>query len=203
DDVDNCPDTANAGQEDVDGDGIGDACDPVDNTGEDAYACGTAAAAPFKPFQEPAASASGNESILCLEGCVQNADNVVDANLLNTATLQSTLLGGAELTVNDAIETYEAPNRLGIAIADADALLSVSLLSTINVVTRLDGADQESFTDLTLAELDLLGLINDESVGYLIFDTAQDFDEVEISLGGVNVLESIDVFAVCASPDAL
>ncbi|WP_413231764.1 thrombospondin type 3 repeat-containing protein [Marinobacter sp.] len=203
DDQDNCPDTANAGQEDADGDGVGDACDPVDNSGEDAYACGTAESAPYKPFQEPAASASGSQTFLCLSGCVYNADNVVDGNLLNTATLDSGVAGSPELTVTDAIETYEGPNKLGVAVADAGDLLSVSLLSEITVTTRLDGSAQETFSDLTLANLDLMGSISDTTVGFLTFDTTEDFDEVVVSLGGLNLLNTLDVFAVCASPDAL
>lgn len=204
DDQDNCPDLANADQADSDGDGIGDACDPVvDSDDADAYACGTADAAPFKPLQAPAAEARGSDTLFCLGGCVENPQNVVDGNLLNSASLVVPVLGNANLTVIDSVETYEAPNKLGVAIADADALLSLSLLGTITVTTSLDGEVQETFSDVTLAELDLLGMINDDAVGFLVFDTGLDFDQVDVRLGGLNLLETIDVFAVCGSPDAL
>ncbi|RBP28293.1 thrombospondin type 3 repeat-containing protein [Marinobacter pelagius] len=208
DDQDNCPDTANTGQEDTDGDGIGDACDPVaDSDPETAYACGTADAAPFKPFQAPGSSAIGDTSFLCLNGCVENPENVVDTNLFNSASIivpaDLGLTEGVALTVTDSVETYEAPNRLGVAVANADQLLNLSLLGSVEITTRLDGAEKETFSSLTLADLDLLGMLNDESVGYIVVDTTEAFDEVSISLGGINLLSQLDVNAVCASPDAL
>ena len=81
--------------------------------------------------------------------------------------------------------------------------MNLSLLGSVEITTRLDGAEKETFSSLTLADLDLLGMLNDESVGYIVVDTTEAFDEVSISLGGINLLSQLDVNAVCASPDAL
>lgn len=203
DDLDNCPNTPNPNQGDSDNDGIGNVCDPVpDSDPETAYACGTATSAPYKPLLEPAANAVGDTSFLCLSGCVESPENVVDSNLLNSASIQVPIGLGTpvSLTVTDTVNNYPGTNKLGIAIADADQLLNVSLLGNISVQTALDGEARETFDSLELADLDLLGSLNSEDIGYLVFDTTEEFDQVTISVGGINVLTQVNVLAVCAEP---
>lgn len=203
DEVDNCPNDANPGQDDSDGDGIGNACDPVpDSDPNTAYACGTATGAEYKPLLAPAANAIGDTSFLCLNGCVENPENVVDSNVLNSASIQVPVGLGTQvsLSVTDTLNSYPAVNRLGVAIGDADQLLNVTLLGNITVQTALDGEVRETFDSLELADLDLLGAINDEAVGFLVFDTTAEFDQVTVSVGGINVLTQVNVLAICAAP---
>src|SRR5690606_25863240 len=88
DDLDNCPNQSNPNQGDLDNDGIGnvDGPEPYSDPAA-AYACGTAVSAPYKPLLSPAASVVGDTSFLCLNGCVDNPENVVDSNVLISSTI--------------------------------------------------------------------------------------------------------------------
>ena len=185
-------------------------CDLVDP--DKPYACGTVddlPDAPFRPLQVPGASATGDTSSFCLRGCVGNPEYVVDENLRNSASIMMPgvdpgLTEGPALTVTDSV-VYKAPNRLGVAVANKDRLLSLSMLGPVKITTRLNGEEQESFVfrDRRVLDVDFLGLLNNEKVGYIVADTEKDFDEVSISLEGFQLNSQIDVNAVCASPEAL
>lgn len=214
DSQDNCPAVSNADQADADGDGVGDACDPVVNDDpETAYVCGDSDDAPFTPITDrgtDSATATAEISGICLGCSVDNPGNVIDQQPLNTASFNIPVgLGAsASLAVRDLVEVYEAPNRLGIAVASASQLLALSVFENVVIETRLNGAVQETFNNIGPGNLDLLGVIStvtgQTGVGYLVQDTAADFDEVVIRLDGlVDLSRGFDVFNVCASPGPL
>ncbi|MDY6798474.1 MAG: hypothetical protein SVX28_06965 [Pseudomonadota bacterium] len=104
-----------------------------------------------------------------------------------------------------SFQTYKAPNLMGIAVANKDRLLSLSGLGRVMVTTRLNGVDQETFVyaEDNLFVPGLTGLLDNEEVGYILADTERDFNEVSISLEGLELNAQLDVNAVCASPEAL
>jgi hypothetical protein len=206
DSVDNCPNTPNPDQNDSDGDGIGDACDNVDNGGDDAYACGTAASAPYKPFREDTGAQVSTDSggLTCLLCSVNNPQNLIDDNVLNATRLNTNVNLGTEVaaTVADTNTEYPADNRIGVALAEeSSTLLNLSVLQSITVSTFNDGAQRETFDDLALTDLDLLGTLGSGDARFVTVNTNQPFDAVEVRFGGVvDVLPSLDVQAVCAQP---
>lgn len=203
---DNCPDTPNPDQNDSDGDAIGGACDTVNNDGEDAYACGTAASATYKPFREHTGAQVSTDSggLNCLLCSVNNPKNLIDENVLNATRLNPNLNLGSEVavTVSDTNTEYPPDNRIGVALAeDSSTLLRLSVLQSITVSTFNDGAQQETFDDRALLNLDLLGILRRGNVRFVTVNTNQPFDAVEVRFGGlVNVRSSLDVHAVCARP---
>ena len=207
DSEDNCPNTSNPDQNDSDGDGIGDACDSVDDSGEDAYACGTGSA-PFKPFRAATGSTASTETTgLCLLCSVTDPEHVIDDNFLNVTSISIPVgvAGTAGVRATDTNTIYPGSNLVGIALAEPDAdLLDVGLLSSISVTTYLDGTEQESFSDFTTADLDLAGTLNDDEASYLTVETSTEFDAVQVSLGSLaDVLNTLDVIQACASQTAL
>lgn len=151
----------------------------------------------------PAASASSAVQGICLVGCgVSNLGNVTDANVTNYATL-SVAVGVAatvSLKVKDNTTRYPAGRKAGFLMADPNALLSLSLLQNVRMVTLLQGSVQETAGIGDVLELKALGLLNDPNAGFVEFKTTKPFDSVRVDAGSLaSVLSRFRVYGACVS----
>ena len=134
-----------------------------------------------------AASASG---LLCLATDVENAANVADNDLTNFALLHTT----ASVACNPSLRAKLAGLPVGGApighyagfVIGQQSLLDVSLLSSIQLTTYLNGTKQEEKTGLGLLDLTLLP----NNKAQVAFATTKAFDEVKIQR--VSLLAALD-----------
>lgn len=211
--LDNCPRVVNADQADTDGDGIGDACDAVDDA---AFECGTSG----EDFTPMLASDSDIEAIAtkdtsgCLLGLglicdVENPGNVVDNVLTNFATMRNTdLLGLSTISLNVSATTgfaYPGTNVIGVGFQESAQTLQLDLAGGALVVrTLLNGEIQEQSDGGIGFDLDLLGasgLLNGNEQSFLVFQTSERFDTVQVSFDPslISLLNEVNVNTVCSS----
>lgn len=197
---DNCPLTPNKDQADQDEDGVGDACEP-DNG--DKIACGPSQT--FKPIIDPNASIEKDKT--CLLCSITDENNVIDKNLDNAARLGLLLnvAGFDKLTVTDTSKSYAGnDSRVAVIVSNPNNLLNLDLLNGFRITLLNNGTEvAQSNNNAGLLDLDLLGLLNDDSRGAVVFrpDTDEEFNQVRFRFSGVvNVANSLDVYSVCVAP---
>lgn len=192
----NCPTAPNANQGDADGDGIGDVCESAEE-----YACGPGEL--FQPVLTPAASVATGTTGVCFLCSVDDANNVIDANLDNAARMNVPLsaLGSAFIRVSDTDEVYTGPHRVGFMVSSASGPISASVLFGTVITTLRNGSPVESGGNGGAFELDLLQVAGESDRGLVVIDTTQDFDAIRLNFGGgLNVLNALDVYGACIAP---
>ncbi|HCE39728.1 MAG TPA: thrombospondin, partial [Alcanivorax sp.] len=200
DDLDNCPNTANADQADADGDGIGDVCD------DDGFTCN--ATSTFQPLLSPDYEASGNSLAVSI-ATVENPENMIDGIDSSYAEISVSLAliyGGAEIraTAVDPANDFTGINRIGFVISDpASALLNLSLLGDFLTVRFFnDGTEVDSaVVGGQGLDLELLGLGINSDERFLVTEVDTNeltFDEVQLDYAGfLNANDTLRIHRVC------
>lgn len=163
----------------------------------------------YRPIILPNATVAKATAQTCLVCAVTNETNVIDADLTNFATLDTTigLVDGASVTVNDTATTYPAGRRVGFVVADpAGALLTLNLLQNATITTVLNGVDQDSSVNSTTLSVDLLGMsvLGTPSAPYFLsYISNSQFNAVRLSYGStVGALSTLNAYDVCVSTGA-
>ena len=139
-----------------------------------------------------AASASG---LLCIATDVENPANVADNDLTNFALLRTT----ASVACNPSLRTKLASVPMAGApsghyagfVIGQQSLLDVSLLSSLQLTTYLNGAKQDEKSGPGLLDLTLLP----NNKAQVAFETTKNFDEVRIERVGVlTALDDLEVY---------
>lgn len=144
---------------------------------------------------------SGVEGIACVGCAVNGAQNIIDADTSNFATITVTagVAGTASVAVADGVSTYPVGTIAGFVIQDLNTLAQVELFSSLTICTYLDGVQQECQTAGDLLDLNLLFNLVSISVNpgtfNVGFQATAPFDEVRLSVGSVaSVINNIRVF---------
>ncbi|MGG7034558.1 MAG: gliding motility-associated C-terminal domain-containing protein [Flavobacterium sp.] len=150
-------------------------------------------------------SATGNVNGICILCAATNATNLIDSNLNNFATAHTTIGAGGSTSfrVTDTNDVYAAGTYAGYRI-DTGGLLNINLLGSITIRTYLNNSLQETASGSSLLSA---GLLNSSGNNYVVgFNTTQNFDAIEISVGSlVGLVNTISVYYpvirnYCAGP---
>ena len=138
---------------------------------------------------------------ICIGCDIDDAIDVIDDVTTNYAIMSisvGALIAGNSITVTDTAMTFPAGAVAGFVVSTPDApVLALDLLQAIKVSTINNGTDTgDSATGNNLLVLDLLGLINNESLHFITAGaTTKPFNAARLNLGGVvSALTTLHVY---------
>lgn len=144
----------------------------------------------FPSFVNPANTGFNGLNV----GTISNQDNAVSANTSDFASISLVAsVGTASLAIKDALTDYPAGTFAGIDLSSPN-LVNVGALSGFTLSTYLNGSPTgESVSDANLVSVGsaLLSGNGRRTIGFV---TTQAFDEIKLTLGGVNVLGLTNVY---------
>ncbi|MCH8554016.1 MAG: cadherin-like domain-containing protein [Schleiferiaceae bacterium] len=129
-------------------------------------------------------------STACVGCALNDVDNVLIDGFDDFATLILTagLLGSIQVAVKDPSLTYPSGSLAGFVVENMTGnLLVLDLLENLTITTYLNSNQVESRSAFALLDLDLLGILGTQQGGrrFVGFQTTSDFDEIQISFGGL------------------
>ena len=191
DEDDNCPVTPNPFQEDSDNNGLGDACSYTP-----AGQCLT-----YDYHLAPDASVQADVSGVCVGCVVENPENVIDADLENFASMDSSVGLSPVFTITVGLgDTVQGGHIAGFALSTPSSLLGAAALPSLTIRTYLNGQPQESSSG-NLLDLDVLEAASNLTL--VSFETTEAFDtlELEWDAGLVDAFDELRAhFAVTQAP---
>ena len=125
---------------------------------------------------------TGISGLACVGCSVNNAENVIDLDVNNAASiiLAASVGTNGSLAVEDVLQTYAAGTFAGFEISNAD-LANVDLLNAISVSTYNDGVLQETSTSSNIIGANS-NLLNGSGRHIAGFITSQVFDQIQINI---------------------
>ncbi|WP_026707070.1 Ig-like domain-containing protein, partial [Flavobacterium frigidarium] len=147
----------------------------------------------------PVAISAANTGFLtgiCVGCSISNIDNVISESTSDFASLSMVAGIGNKgaVAVKDVITNYTAGTFAGFKVSSA-GLLQASIGATVDIVTYLDGVEQETYPAITSSIGINSSLIDGNGNAILGFVTTKEFDEIKIEYTSLlNVLFSSQIY---------
>ncbi|HEY8570358.1 hypothetical protein, partial [Microbulbifer sp.] len=187
------PQTPNPGQEDFDGDGIGDTCD-------NDLAATCESLGDFQPITTSNSFLASGKVEPC-SGCSVTSPGRVTNNVITDAARLEVTAGAGGYAYIDVTKATVLSGRhlIGFLVEQPSSLLDLVLQDTINISTWLnDTATGDSSTGSSLVAFKVDGAVNQRVI---VIATTLDFDRVRLSLNSLlQQVNQLDVYMACTAP---
>lgn len=133
---------------------------------------------------------------LCVGCSISNIDNVISESTSDFVSLSMVAGIGNKgaIAVKDVITNYTAGTFAGFKVSSA-GLLQASIGATVDIVTYLDGVEQEIYPAVTSSVGVNSSLVDGNGNAMLGFVTTKDFDEIKIEYTSLlNVLFTSQIY---------
>jgi hypothetical protein len=149
-------------------------------------------------------STTSTGGLTCLDCQVSQPENAINSDISNYAYMDKTValltLNNQTLTVNHNA-TITAGHTVGFVVSNPTQVLTLALLNGLTLDTLLNGATQDSASNSSFLQLDLLQLLGNPSQSFIGLTSTKPFNQVQISTNATlaQALGELDVYQACVT----